>query len=495
MNNSVVLGQAHVGLKGIGLRALIVISLLCLTLLVASEPPIMGKDAQYYWQSGSLWAHGKVSYAGSHIGSRVFAVLYYYCFQWTFGQSIDTVSLAMATLFLVFGISIIWLCYETLKTEFIRVSMALVLMLTGLLWIDWRRPQTEPFIVILAIVVLALTQRATRASTQVQQIALLAVISLLCGMGLGFRTEALILFAAVLVVWLFAELLKGKVSRGLLSTVVMVSLFMLGSQMPGHVFRVYTGLKLPPQLTGYFVFFKTVESFGDPNNGPASSELNRLGKELMQAAPQGFEIAPIRLGLSGAFSIYGPRYASDLYTRAGIETVKANASAVAADAVSSFTKYMWGRQLAYKVDRSSNTATLEGTRKRLAEIDQERAEQSKWRFNGDYHWPTSTITNNRLPVHQVLGAIQFPHIQWSLPAWVVTLLALSSIAISARTAVEARFLAIAMLSCLGSLTAAALTQGFVDRYWSAATLPVVVVITLFFFSFIDREVLRHRNRV
>lgn len=446
--------------------------------VIAGEVPIIGKDAQYYLQAGGLWAEGKVSYAGSHIGTRIFPVLYYYFFEWALGPSIDSVSVSLGVLFLIFCGAAAWLCYDGLKYETLRASAFLLIVGIAFVWIDWRRPQTEPFIVILALVCLVLTQKSFRTDNFFRQWLLLCIAAAICGVGLGFRTESLILLISIMIVWLLASVARRTKINALGVSAAMVVAFTAGSFAPSLAFRALSGQPMPQQLSGYFVFFHPVEAFGNASFGPASAVLADFGRDLLAEAPRPIDIEPIRLGLSGAYNSKGAKYASDLYMAAGFETVAAIPATVIADVASSTLVYLATRPGAYKIDRRNDDVAMSATRERLAEIDSERLEQSTWRFPGDYSRPTATIVDNRTAASPILKAIETPHLLLSLPAWAVALLTGVVLIASLRSGGSPWIVAVAALFYIGSVLAAAVTQGFVDRYWLAASLPLMATIVL-----------------
>lgn len=476
----------RVGSK-LAVRILLAVVSVALAIVVTSEVPIIGKDAQYYVQAGSLWADGKVSYAGSLIGMRIFPILYFYFFQFVFGASIDSVSISLGVLFLAFSATTVWFCYDNVRSEPLRASAFLIIVIVGFVWIDWRRPQTEPFMVILAIGGLTLAGKAIRSRALSVQAGVLGSIALLCGAGLGIRTECLILFLAVVLVWLTVGALRHEKTMALAVTGLMIVLFAIGSQAPKLAFKAFTGQDMPAQLTGYFVFFHPVEAFGNASYGPASTELEKLGKILLSQAPKTFDMEPIRLGLSGAYNLYGPKYASDLYMRAGFETVAAIPTQIAADIASSALTYLATKPFSYRMDWRRDDVAMIATGERLASIDKERLELSQWRLLGDFRWPTATIVDNRTSLSTVINAIDVPHVLWSLPAWVVAALTIAALFISARTGSGPWLVGIAALLYVGSCLAAAITQGFIDRYWLAASLPLMATIVVAFARLRDRQ--------
>ncbi|MCD1264081.1 hypothetical protein B5M44_04075 [Shinella sumterensis] len=467
---------SHARLSRTLAKASLVLPSIVMAVVIAGEVPIIGKDAQYYLQSGSLWAEGKVSYAGSHIGTRIFPVLYYYFFEWALGPSIDSVSIALGVLFLAFCGAAAWLCYDGLRSEKLRAVAFLTIIAIGFVWIDWRRPQTEPFIVILVLLGLVLVQKAFRAPNPSGQCSLLCLAALMCGIGLGFRTETLILLISIILVWVAAGVARQTKVNAILASAAMVFSFIGGSYVPGLAFRALSGQPMPQQLTGYFVFFHPVEAFGNASFGPASAELAKLGAELLSHAPRRIDIEPIRLGLSGAYNSRGPKYASDLYLRAGLETITATPRAVIADTASTALAYLATRPGTYRVDKDD--VAMADTRERLAEIDGERLEQAKWRFLGDFSWPTATIVDNRTSARPVLEGIETPYLTFSIPAWAVAALTAVALIVSLKSAQAPWVIAVAALFYIGSVMAAAFTQGFVDRYWLAASLPLMAAIVL-----------------
>ena len=456
-------------------KALLGAGTLFLCVYVVATPPFFSNDSQYYIQSGLLWADGKVSYAASLVGSRVFAIFFYHAFVRLFGPSIDSISIALGFSFLCFSCA----CWALVRAEGMRSWLqylaATTLTLIGFGWMEWYKPLTDQFQVTVSLLALAAYRASLPCRSDRKRLSWLCAAAAICGMGTGFRSELLLLFACMCLgngLRGIVALRVGATAAGALASILV---YVASSTTPLLGFRAFTGTELPAQLTGYLLFYRPVELYGDRANGPASAELFQLGEGLKARSPEVGDLNPIRLGGDAAYVTLGARHASDLYFAAGLEALGAHpreAFLSTAAAASYYLFDMPGKFILTPIDVASTRAetkiTLEG-------IDSLRSQVSKIRFGGDYTWPVATIADKRLVSGGLLDRVPIYHLQSILPAWLLTSLGVLAVLAGWRTGGWGNPALVAFVYYVGNCILAATSQGFVERYWLSASLPLLAV--------------------
>jgi hypothetical protein len=118
--------------------------------------PAFHRDSQYYVQSALLWPTGQVSFSGSWIGDRSLTVFYYHLFLSRLGESLDSVAIALAVLFLVNGVCVVALCSLLVERPLVAATLAGALNLVGFFLPLWDFPASDaPFLTANTILVLA----------------------------------------------------------------------------------------------------------------------------------------------------------------------------------------------------------------------------------------------------------------------------------------------------------------------------------------------------
>ncbi|KKC33969.1 hypothetical protein [Devosia psychrophila] len=445
--------------------------------IIAAIPPEFGKDSQYYVQAGHLWESGQVTYAASLIGSRVFAVLAYFLPQMLFGVSIDSIAIALSAIWLAFSIVlIIWIYLVAPKGT--RLVATMVALGASLVWVPWNYPLTDQFGVIISVLALGLydlSRQHMRSS-----IWLLIASALICGLGMGFRPEPIMLFCLVVCAAVLSHPISKTFGKRALVCAAMALAFVAASMMPAVTFRLFSGQPLPAQVSGYFVFFQPVNSLGDPSFGPNSELLANLGEEVVATRADLALLSRIRLGYPEAYSLQGPEFASELYAMAGIETIAHRPIETAwllGDAVS---QYLFWQPYSWDIHYSTANHREASTKKRLAAIDQGRVIDSP-RFGGDGTWPVGQLFEKRLSAVAALGPIRGINIpQFVPPAWTLSLLVGFLIIFGVSRGGISDVAVIAALLFLAHICLAAFSQGYVLRYGSSASLPLLItgIVTL-----------------
>jgi len=452
-----------------------VLTTVLIAIAVAATTPAFSNDSQYYLQSGFLWADGRVSYAASLVGSRIYAVIYDNAFQTAFGPSIDAVSFALGVAYLLFCASVWLFMRGALPSSPTRDLLSLALCIAGYFWLEWTRPLAEPFLAVIVILALAAQQASGRSSSGWSFTIWACVAAGICGFGIGFRTEIALLFILILVAMAWKCSTIHGVYRGAATAVAMIGIYLVISTGPQLAFRAFTGQPMPPQLTGYLLFYKTVEDFGNPGNGPASAKLQQLGSRIVEDIPELQSINPMRVGLSGAFTNGGPAAANRLFIDAGIETLRSSPVEVAKGTLTAFVNYMliYGGD-AYVV-RSDDLQAIADANDTLQRIDQVRVKQSVLRFGGDHFWPVATITEHRHALGRMLDNIPTVSVVFSLPAWIVVALALWAYTCECRRNGPINIVLVAAAFYVGSCLVAAFSQGFGQRYWLPSSFCLTLV--------------------
>lgn len=434
-------------------------------LYVAAPPPFFSADAANYIYAGHSWSIGHIDTTAYKIGSRIYVVAAYFFPQMLLGISIDTLSLTLAALaFLTFLIISFWA--GAIVDRRFRFIVALTAIFIASLWIEWDRPLTENVFAPLAFASLFLFDLSRNATKFASRLACLTACTALCALAYGVRPEAVFLFMAFWVTSALSQMNKSR--RKVIALSTMVFVFATIGTLPSIMFPAFTGQPMPYQIKEYFLFYRSVAYLGDRSYGPASEELYQYVPHQRLGQLEKHQVLPA--GLGEAIVIKGPEYASRLYGKAGFETLKADPAGVAMDTLASFGSYLFSPYFRLRLETDSTYAERwQKMESWLAQRDVRR-DQRAW-FEGPAPWRFSELVSNRLavaPALEVFGNI--PPVRLLVPPLFITVLMVATLLVSCR---RRDFWNSAVVSCLyflSAVTLASFSQGFLERYWSNASL-------------------------
>jgi hypothetical protein len=436
-----------------------------LALYVAAPPPFFSPDAANYIYAGHSWSVGHVDTTAYKIGSRIYVVAVYFFPQMLLGVSIDTLSLTLAALaFLTFLIISVWV--GSIVDKRFRFIVALAAIVIASIWIEWDRPLTENVFAPLAFASLLLFDLSRKATNFASILACLTACAALCALAYGVRPEAVFLFMALWVTNALSQMIDGL--RKVIALSIMIFVFATIGTLPSIIFPAFTGKPMPYQIKEYFLFYRSVAYFGDRSYGPASEELYQYVPHRRLGQLEKHQVLPA--GLGEAIVIRGPEYASRLYGKAGFETLKADPAGVAMDTLASFGWYLFSPSIRLRLETDSTYAERWQKMENWLALRDVRRDQRAW-FEGPAPWRFSELVSNRLavaPALEVFGKI--PPVRLLVPPLLITVLMVTTLLVSYR---RRDFCNSSVVSCLYFLSAVALasfSQGFLERYWSNASL-------------------------
>ncbi|MCD1264559.1 hypothetical protein B5M44_24125 [Shinella sumterensis] len=447
-----------------------------LALWSAASPPAFSPDAANYLHAGHSWSIGQVDTVAYKIGSRIYVVLAYYLPQLVFGVTIDTITITLAGFALLTFFTISAWCYATLERPgAFWVSLALILV--AAVWIEWDRPLTENIFTPLALASLGMFDVAQRRETGGQAVAWMLAASACCGLTFGVRPESLFLFCGMLAATGLSYRHK-RFSRSGASALVagMITVYAATCIIPPVVFKGFTGKELPYQIKEYFLFYRPVAFFGDAAFGPASRELaGKVQADRLGTLPKEEVMVS---GIGQSIVIDGPEYASKLYGRVGIETLKAVPMEVTQDVAASLLRYLFSPSTRFKVgDGKTYDQRMQDAKKWLIERDHRRERRAY--FEGPNPFNLTTFTDNRLSLSPVIDAFgRLPPIKFSPPPAGVTLFFCVVTVLAWRWGKLRSPYTASILFFGMSIALAAFSQGFIMRYWQSASLLAVIAATM-----------------
>ncbi len=447
---------------------------------VALAPPEFSPDSQYYIQSGILWAQGNVTYAGSLVGARILAILYYFLALQLFGHSIDAISLALGATFFAYAILVTVWCFREIARPGLATLAALIVIAIGFVWLPWHLPLTEQLAMVIVLAVLLLSASSGEPAGRSKGTYFWVAAVALAGLGMGVRSEFAILAAIMIGVQLvrFTTPLRARLA---VAAVLCVTFF-ISSQIPGLAFRSFTGKAMPQQMTSYFLFYKALHELGDPANGPNSMILSDLGAHARTRLAQPVQTSDARLGVGASYASLGISEANRLIRAAGLETIKARPREFTNIVLGGLSNYVflvkgltvW--QWQGIIDKRSYDERWHDAKVRIEAIDKFRAAASD-RFGGDALFPVASLFEKRLFTPPSIGAL--PTVAVYPPSWIVSLIASITLLLAFKNGVLSHPAPIAAIYFFSCIALASLCQGFVYRYFMCASLPLMVTSTIY----------------
>lgn len=453
---------------------ILLVASIVLALYVAAPPPFFSPDAANYIYAGHSWSVGQVDTTAHKIGSRVYVVAAYFFPQKVLGVSIDTLSVTLATLaLLTFVIVLAWVRLVVSVRSRFWVGLATIFM--AAFWMEWDRALTENLFAPLAFSSLLAFDLSRGVTSPAATVALLAASAAVCGIAFGVRPEALFLFASL---WLaVAVCFWGQLKLLTMALTAMVLLFATLATLPPVAFHAFSGKQMPYQIKEYFLFYRSVAYFGDRTYGPASAELHSFVKPERLATLAEHEILPV--GLAQAIGLKGPEYASKLYGKAGVETLRADFSGVAADTVASFGSYLFSTSGRFRLETARSFEERSHAMEAwLAERDELISRRP--RFEGPAPWRFSQMISSRLPIAPGLEFFgRLPPVRIIAPPILVTVLMVVTLLVSFRRRDFGNTAAAACMFFVASIALASFSQGFLLRYWTNASLVCAIACIVY----------------
>ncbi|MGG6897402.1 hypothetical protein [Rhizobium sp. BR 315] len=423
-----------------------------LFVLSLSQIPEIHRDAQYYLQSACLWNSGKVSFAGSWIGSRAFTVWIYHLAFSAFGYNIDAISLAISIAKLLTAAALAVVVWETIWETVLRCAVtvaAAVLVFTMPLM---NTPATDNIAVLFLSVLWALWLAGRRNLT-------LAIVAFpfVAGVSLSVRSE-LVMLPALLVV---GDILSGKLPFRWRRLAAAIASYTLGILATGLVWSTWVSVEKPPQYSGALAMFRPLAEHGLATNGPSSARLFEVARQN-PSAPLDYWKA-----LGTTYIELGPEKSNALLTAAGAEAMMKNALPILKSTLSD-TWTLLDSPGAYLLKNTDPKEEMDTLTQQLSDLDAIR-EQTSANFGGDFTYRTKKLTEGRIAwIERLRGSILGVPIRIELfgGVLVISLLMCGGAGIAFR---DPSWLCIPLYG-LAVCLLAALTQGVVYRYIAPALL-------------------------
>src|SRR5437868_6363129 len=110
--------------------AWVLVTLFLLLLSAVVDVPEFHRDAQYYIQSALLWPAGKVTFAGSWIGTRDLVVLVYHLFFSIFGESLDALAIGLAIIKVITQAALVTILFSLVPSPFAAACLTSLTAIT-----------------------------------------------------------------------------------------------------------------------------------------------------------------------------------------------------------------------------------------------------------------------------------------------------------------------------------------------------------------------------
>ena len=259
------------------------VALLALSIGRALYVPAFHRDSQYYVQSALLWPSGKVSFAGSWIGDRSLTVWYYHLFLSRLGESLDSLAIGLAVLFLINGLGVLVLCALLVPRPLVAATLAVALNLLGFHLLTWDFPASDaPFLTTNTILVLAWAWALRRTRRLERPGLALFVCSASVGLLGGFRPGNLLFFAGMLAT--LAVVARPRSDSHNLSTVaerpaccghLFLALigFAAGHGVARESWRAWVPVERPPAYFHAIVLYRPIHEYATRDDGPRSAQI------------------------------------------------------------------------------------------------------------------------------------------------------------------------------------------------------------------------------
>jgi hypothetical protein len=441
-----------------------------LSLAVAGVPPQFGKDAQFYVQAGPLWAAGKVTFGGSLIGQRHLAVLAYHLPRLFLWNSIDALSVTLGVVFFAFGLSVALLARCVVGLTAAGFAAAAGSMLIAFVAPLWTSPATDNLFLLVVVVALLLYALLLRTRRPAEAFTFVALVGAWCGTSMGIRSEALLVFVACAATLIAPLPAWPRLRQRVLGVLLAGLCFAAADAAQSASFRLWTGVAKPAQLNGFFLFYQTANAL-DPAAGPASARLHAIlrsaERELAEQRMSGL-VDPRFRAVGVLYEHEGAEAASDLFCRAGVESLMAHPGRIIADTLANVRSYLTEPKGELKIDRRGHDARRRETLRQLAIIDAIRVKTSAL-FAHDAHWPVVELARGA-PVYR----LDWPHPAGNLPAWAFTAMLVGGAGYVLTRRRWSSILAVTVGLVVTLMLLTAFSQGLGLRYWLSWTVLLTV---------------------
>jgi hypothetical protein len=442
--------------------SLSVLSAVTATWCLLAQPPSWYGDAQYYVQSGRLWAEGIVTYAGSRIGDRYVVVWLYQQAVERLGASLDALSIALAMAFLVAALAVIYLLH-TIGASPRRAALASILAVAVLategnverLAPFMKIPMTEALFLTAMLLAVACWWAVVRGGGH--GLAALGAIGLFVGLAATLRSESPLLLGA----FAAAMLLRrgpGQTRRQLVAITVMLTCGAAGWLATPRGWPLLFPGERPPTYRWMYLVYYPMFYLHDPAAGPANAALARLGTPRPENVPLITQM--IRRGyLDGRVA-----EVDGLFLRGFVEILRQHPGRVLGFMAKEIGMHAVEPRLATGIDRRTFAERWTASRGALETLDARRIEASAPQGN-DAFWATATLGDRRLAFAD-LARRSAPH-WWpivTLPGWLLPLSAAVVIARWRRAGPGRVVAAIFLLYAVVTVTLTAAAQGYHERY-------------------------------
>jgi hypothetical protein len=461
-------------LSAIGFYAPLMLLALVLSALIASRvPEFTNKDSQYYIQAGPLWLHGNVKYSGSFVGSRHLAILTYLLPRLVFGESLSVIALTLAAINLAFNLCVAALAAAYIGRGRLSLVVAAIVMLAASAAPIWNSPLTDNLLVLTAAVALLIRQRLCMSARPRMQYFGVSILGLACGILMGWRSEAAIIWVMCLATWAICRAPIEAGAKRVTGIALSVAAFVIFTMAQPLLFRAWTGVERPAQLTGLLLFWKPLDLFHAGRLAPRSSR--DIGPANATLAgwlkpPHGMSEIPIDpMFYASGFGEkeVGDAKTSKVFLQAGLELVMRRPLSVLRSTFTDAVVCLSSQDATFDLDERTNSERLAATLAQLHRIDEVRVRAAEW-LNGDSHWPVFKLAESpsAVPAWQTwLKSVLPPQLQAYLPAWAFDFLLLAGtlIVIGLGRWESPLAVSIPVILCLVFLTA--FSQGYALRYW------------------------------
>ena len=422
-----------------------------LILLSLAQQPEIHRDAQYYLQSAILWRDGRVTFAGSWIGSRHLAVWFYHLFFAIFGNSVDAVTLAVTTVKAFTAIAIAVFSWNTLPGRWLRPLVAASLSVLVFHAPVMTYPATDNIGMMMVAWAMALLSIARNGQAWIA----VTFLPLVCGLAITVRSESFLL--AIIVASLF---LVQNIKRVSPHWLIAPACVVVGMLLPSILWPLWVPAEKPPTYGSAIGLYRPIAEFGRTDDGPASADIGRL----LRLPPA--DRIPYWDAISASYVAWGPERSNAVLTTAGIEAIRQHWRPLVEAAVRDFVALLFfqGGVIVNQAPSSEVTATL---RRTLAELDQVR-DASSPKFGDDATYATEALLDERLPFLKGWQSNWTMYIQIQLPG----ALLIFGLVIAVLTAIKTRDLVWLAIPVFGLAVAAlaATSQGMIPRYTETAAI-------------------------
>ncbi|HKE82597.1 MAG TPA: hypothetical protein VKB50_02540 [Vicinamibacterales bacterium] len=445
-----------------------------LTVIRCASVPVWYADSQYYLQAGRLFRQGTVTFAGNLVGDRHLSIAYYQVFQSLFGPSADSVAIALSVAFGATACLVTGLCFEVgagiWRPTLVAAGLILILALNPI----WNSMLTDPLLLLILLVALAVLTWLPRTTSPIWSIAAIGVI---CGFGYGVRPETIIMFIAVVL----TRLLVGGLSvpRWIGESAIAVIAMTAGYAAQNVAWSLWVPAPKPDTYSAAFAFYLPMYYNAEPQDGPAVAALDRIEASAgMPLTTQYIGLFPV---MAAGVRSNAVKDTDRLIARAGFELLAAKPGRVLAMLLREGTTYLTRPKLGLEFDTDSWDARWQTMRERLRALDKRREAVSA-DFVNDAWWATESVSDRHVPmVARLRTWLPSWSAALSIPGLVLIIGILSAIvAVVRRQACSAPIVATGLF-VVGAFVVTDFSQGFAARYseiWRFLSLVILGLTSL-----------------